>query len=421
VLVLYAFVPPYAATVLEHASSFQRHSRFPVLMINTRLGFPPALAGLQFDAVVLHYSLFGTVPYELPDRFLEYLAESDAYTIAFFQDEYRFCRERFEFIDQFDLDVVYTLVEPRFWDELYRRQTRVRTFVHTLPGYVGDDLRAASARHARPDADRTVDIGYRARDLPFSLGAAARDKAAIGIEFARRARGLDLALDISVESADRLYARDWYAFLGNCRAVLGVEGGASAFDLDGSLREAEVRLRGREPEATYARYVEEAGGLLERIDYRTPSLMVTPRHFEAAAFGTCQILFDGTYSGVLEAGRHYIPLRKDFSNFDEAIASFRDPAVRAQVALAARRDLVDSGAFDYARLVESVDGKLADAGLQPTVVSGASKTAIERLRRDQGLRAVRAAGTRQLSRALGLARRGRRVLLRSRGRGPALA
>lgn len=38
------------------------------------------------------------------------------------------------------------------------------------------------------------------------------------------------------------------------------------------------------------------------------------------------VLFEGEYSGVLAPGRHYIPLRKDFSNFADVIAALRDTA-----------------------------------------------------------------------------------------------
>ena len=41
-------------------------------------------------------------------------------------------------------------------------------------------------------------------------------------------------------------------------------------------------------------------------------LTMSPRVFEAAAVRSCQILFEGRYSGILEPMVHYIPLKKDF-------------------------------------------------------------------------------------------------------------
>jgi len=67
----------------------------------------------------------------------------------------------------------------------------------------------------------------------------------------------------------------------------------------------------------------------------------------------------------MEPMRHYIPLRKDFSNFDEVVERFRDPALRRELAENARRDLIDSGAYTYERLGELFDETLVAAGLSP--------------------------------------------------------
>lgn len=63
--------------------------------------------------------------------------------------------------------------------------------------------------------------------------------------------------------------------------------------------------------------------------------------------------------------RHYIPLRKDFSNVDKAIERFKDPALRHDLTENAHRDLIASGEFGYQRLVDAFDQVLADAGLEP--------------------------------------------------------
>ena len=40
---------------------------------------------------------------------------------------------------------------------------------------------------------------------------------------------------------------------------------------------------------------------------------ISPRHLEAVVTKTAQVLVEGSYSGVLEPERHYIPVRRDFS------------------------------------------------------------------------------------------------------------
>ena len=83
---------------------------------------------------------------------------------------------------------------------------------------------------------------------------------------------------------------------------------------------------------------------------------LSPRHLEAVATRTCQVLIEGEYDGVLEPDRHYIPLRRDFSNLDDGA---RDDAARRRtrerIVETAYRDIVASGAWSYPRFVERLE------------------------------------------------------------------
>jgi Glycosyl transferases group 1 len=383
-----------AATISEHVSSFRRHSRFPVWEVNTENPMPRGLIRFDFSAIVLHYSLFVPTWYALDHAYRELLRSSDSYKIAFFQDEMRHCEDRFWFLDEFGVDCVYTCLEPSEFDAVYGSRTRVPTIRTNIPGYVDEALTAAADRFGIPDGERTVDVGYRARPLPPWMGRGALEKTEIGRRFAELAAESGLVLDIGLEEEDRLYGDDWYRFMANCRGMLGVESGVSAFDLDDRARhQYEDLVAGRGPGAEVTIEELERGALGEidgRIRYRT----ISPRHFEAAAFGVCQILFEGRYSGAMEPGVHYLPLRKDFSNLDEVIERFRDPAERERITSAARRDLIDSGDYSYRSFVEGFDAALAEAGLRPEV-DGQKRAAVDRAaNRWRRLRDLRAAGAR---------------------------
>ncbi|MGH2488556.1 MAG: hypothetical protein ACRDFR_02925, partial [Candidatus Limnocylindria bacterium] len=358
--------------VLEHALSFERFSRFPVWSLNTSEGFPRALADHRFKVVVLHYSLFGSDEYQLNEAFLEYLrANREGLRVGFFQDESYYTRQRFAFIDDYRLDWVYTLLQPAEAARIYGSRTHGPRLFSTIPGFVGDDLLRQASRFARPQSERNIDIGYRARTLPFYMGRGAQEKSEISRRFVALTGGMGLRLDIAIDEASRLYGDAWYRFLGSCRAVLGVEAGVSIFDVDGEARAATEDLLAREPDLSFEEVSER---ILERwednVFYRT----VSPRHFEAAAFDTCQILFEGSYSGVLEAGTHYIPLRKDFANLDEVIRSFRDVELRSRIVSTARRDLIESGRYSYATFVRQFDGELESAG---ALVPGPRQRAVD--------------------------------------------
>ena len=396
VLVLYhrPIVPLFrdASTVVEHVSSFRRHSRLGVVELNVHAGLPAALKRLSFDAVILHYSLFAS--YRLDDDFRAYLRSTDAYKVAFFQDDFAGCQARFAFLNEHGIDCVYTSLEPEHFDAVYGRYTSVPTVRHTLTGYVSDDLRAAAARFTKPDEQRTVDVGYRARPLPPYLGRGGQEKQLIGRRFHELAAGTGLRLDIKGAEANRLYGDAWYRWIANCRTVLGVESGASAVDLEDEVisEYRDLVRRGLRPTVDDLK-------TLKRWDYVIDERTISPRHFEAAALHVCQVLFEGRYAGVMEPKRHYIPLRKDFSNLDEVVEAIRDADLRREIAANAHRDLIASGRYDYGPFVAGVDDVLEAAGAGPLRDQQAAEAAIARGRRLQYARAHVRGGLPELLRA----------------------
>jgi hypothetical protein len=86
---------------------------------------------------------------------------------------------------------------------------------------------------------------------------------------------------------------------------------------------------------------------------------------------------------------HYIPLAKDFSNFDEAVAALRDPAVRKRLTDRAYEDLIASGRYSYATFVAGVDEELLAAGLDPAVSAGQREAMSAALRKGRRRRSAR--------------------------------
>jgi hypothetical protein len=60
-----------------------------------------------------------------------------------------------------------------------------------------------------------------------------------------------------------------------------------------------------------------------------------------------QILLEGAYNGILEAGTHYIQLRRDHGNIDEALDGFRDPHVRAAITDAALTHVLEGHTYAH--------------------------------------------------------------------------
>ena len=375
-----------APTVMEHVSAFPKYSRFRVWPVNTELGFPAALANLEFSVIIVHYSIYGWYPFSLPPKFLAYLQRTrDGYKIGFFQDEHRYWPQRSAFIEACGISCVYTLVEPPYFADTYLKRTRVEKLVYTLPGYVSDELVQVAREPSRPSRERTIDVGYRGRRLPHWMGRGSQEKTLIAERFGELARGLGLKLDLESEEGKRLYGRRYHEFLANCRAVLGVEAGVSIFDTDDVVRLAYEQLLLERPGLTF----EEAhAALLWQYEDNIPYRTISPRHFEAAAFRVCQILFEGRYSGILQPMVHYIPLRKDFSNFDEAIRRFQDESVREALVENAYRDLIASGQYSYHQFIETFDAELLQAGYDPVISATEADGVTALLGRGQVLRQV---------------------------------
>ena len=348
-----------AQTISDHVRSFTRSAAMPVWLVNTEQKFPAGLWGLKFRVIVIHYSLAGFYPQltarAAEDRrlFSEYVsASTGAFKIAFFQDEYHHCPGRFEFIKRAGIDVIFSLLEPEEVPKVYGTYTPGVPVEYTLTGYVSDDLVEKARRWTRPQSQRPIDVGYRARPLPFYMGRGSQEKTGIADEFVRRTAQLPLRLDVKTAEEDRIYGDDWYRFIGNCRAMLGVEAGVSVFDLDDGARSACDAVLAENPDADFATVHRLALAPYEgRIAYRT----VSPRVFEAAAFRTCLVLFEGRYSGVLQPMVHYIPLKKDFSNLEEVLRLLQDESAVNQITERAYQDLIASGAYSYDAFIAGLD------------------------------------------------------------------
>ena len=353
-----------AATVREHIHAFAAHSRFAIWELNADLGFPKGLNDVRPSAVFLHYSLFSPQGYNLSPALREFVRSVDALKVAFFQDEFHYCRQRFDFVNDVGIELVYTHVHtediPHVWGR-YAPRVQAR---FNYPGYVDPQLVAAATRFSRPDAERDIDVGYRGRSLQPYMGSGSLEKVIIGERFRELAAATPLRVDINTQEDGRLYGDDWYRFLGRCRAVLGVESGTSYLDLEDEVLH-DYRRRRAEGRTVTLEALQE--GPLGRWDHNFSYRTISPRHFEAAAFRVCQVLFEGEYSGMLEPMVHYVPLKKDFSNFDEVVALIRDPRARAEIVERAHRDLIQSGAYSYERFVADVDRDLLAHGLDPAV------------------------------------------------------
>ncbi len=351
--------PSHAPNVLEHLGALQRYSRHRLDVSNPRgLSSSRLLRFEHYDVVILHYSIFALSDIALPPWFREQLAAFSGLKVQFVQDEYRSVDAMTERMRELGIDLLFSSVPPDALALVYGTRIPGVDVVPTLTGFVPARLQELPRQ---PLAGRPLDVVYRGRSIPYWLGRLGQEKVLIGREFMARAALTDLRCDISWTETDRIYGEAWYRFLGSSRTTLGTESGASIVDFDGALQERTESYLRSKPTATFDEVQRE---ILSPFEGNAVIQTLSPRVFEAAAVGTGMVNFTGRYSDVIEPWTHYIPLEKDFSNFDQVAAAIREDELLDTMAARAHEDLVRSGRYSLQAFVQGLEREI-EARVKP--------------------------------------------------------
>ena len=379
VCVLYDRASLQVNTMREHLEAFRKYSRHHVHYLPAtepdlpgfRLEPQPAeedaaAAGWTaepdfalFDVVVVHYGVRVCFEDHMSPAVERALAGYRGHKVLFIQDEYDSPEAARRWMERVGVDTVYTCLPAGAVQAVYPagRFPGVR-FLPTLTGYVPDD--PGIEDRALPLHERPVLIGYRGRSLAPIYGELGWEKYMIGREVRRLAQERGLPVDIEVDEDKRIYGAAWYQFLGSARATLGTESGCNLFDFDGSAARLIRARQARDPSADYPSLRAE----LAPYEGAIRTNQISPKIFEAIRTRTALVLFEGDYSGVVRAHEHYIPLKRDFSNFDEVVRQLQDDAALQELTERAYRDVIASGRYSYARFIEGVDQDLAQGLLR---------------------------------------------------------
>tara|TARA_Y100001958_G_C21204561_1_gene530812 strand:- start:325 stop:1566 length:1242 start_codon:yes stop_codon:yes gene_type:complete len=346
-----------ASTINEHINSFQRYSRRRIVKWNILWGPLPFFDRFNYNFIIFHYSLppdHYNLDYWLTDYLRIEKVKNQIFKIAFFQDEYYHCKQRFDFIDDSNTSIIFTLLNQEYHSDTYLKYTKATDIHTTLAGYVDSNLIKISKRLRKDYGKRKYDIGYRARELPFYMGKGAQEKTDIAKFVIKNPK--DLNVNIKIKEEDRLYGEDWYVFLSECKATIGVEAGVSIFDINGKIRkEVEKRLI----ENPKIEFKELHDNFLFKYENNIPYRMISPRIFEAAAFKCLMILFEGDYNGLIKPNIHYLELKKDFSNYDEIIDILKNNQDYVnEIIENAYTDLIKSEKFSYKNFIFHFDSIL---------------------------------------------------------------
>ena len=315
------------------------------------------LQKVSFDLVIFYLDLLNIQwpPYSLESftKQAEYFRNLKATKIALAQDEFYKTDSLDRFIREFKIDHVFSLAAESEWPKIYPTVDFKKVKFHrALPGYL-DEKRVEQIDHIAASVnERPITIGYRAIEQQNQrLGRHGYKKIEIANVFEENAKKFDLITDISTLAEDTFLGNDWLRFLLRCKYTIAIEGGASILDHDGSVREKTDSFLKKYPHASFDE-VEEA--CFHGRDGELNYMAISPKHLEACATRTCQILVEGDYNGILIPGLHYIELKRDFSNLDQVLLDVKQDHLRARITENAYRDIVASGIYSYHTFVKQV-------------------------------------------------------------------
>jgi hypothetical protein len=318
---------------------------------------PYFIRQIHFDLIVFYVDLLNIQwpPYSI-EKFIAqagFLKEMKAVKIALMQDEFYHTDALDGFIKEYEINYVCTLAPESEWRKIYPNVDAEKVkFKRILPGYL-DDQRIKEIEHLnRTVRNRPITIGYRAikqQNMQW-LGRHGFKK----IEIAQLFQEMSAAgCDISTRAEDALLGNQWYEFLLGSKYTIAIEGGATVLDHDGNVRKRTEAYLAQHPQA---RFEEIEQVCFPGRDGELNYMSISPKHLEACATKTCQILVEGDYNGILTPGVHYIELKRDFSNIDQVLSAVQEDRLRSRITERAYTDIVESGAYSYRTFVHWVLG-----------------------------------------------------------------
>ena len=326
--------------VREHLSLLEGQGH-QILYRNAIDPAPSWLAWTQPDLCILHTTfLCVRWNYDFAEyrRRFRWVSKLQCQKIALPQDEYDHAAVLDEWLLELGAASVYSCFGADEWPVLYPLLSQRATFHETLTGFIDAGAASALAPRIVPHSRRPYDIVYRARNLPYWFGSHGQLKHGIAEAVQRAGGELGLSMDVSTRWEDTIFGDAWLDFLMSGRAVIGCESGSSVLDRRGEIQKRITELLAEQPDLTF-----------DEVDAQMPDgwdsyafFAISPRHLEAVVTRTAQVLVEGSYSGVLEPERHYIPVRRDLTDLAEALERVRDlEAVEAMTERAYREVYLD--------------------------------------------------------------------------------
>lgn len=360
VLMLYDSTQTFTSTVFEHVSSFSKYSEHSWFYIDYRNLISDKVNLSCFDIVAIHYSV--RLPFsQISDLMIQKLRAFKGLKLLFIQDEYDYVNKTRSTMLDIKFNLIFTVVPDKSISLIYPPDEFDGVLlINNLTGYVPDNLSSQFNVHI-PPSKRSLVIAYRGRQLPIQYGSLGIEKNQIGVRVKAYCKLNNISHDIALEEKDRIYGDAWYQFICSSKAMLGSESGSNVFDWDGNLKNKIDKYRKQNPNSSKQKFdIEDQiyDKIVAPMELDGVMNQISPRVFEMIAARTVMILFEGDYSGVVTPHKHYIPLKKDFSNLDEVFSLLNDGDYIDEMVDNVYEDVISSKKYSYQTFMKMVDQKI---------------------------------------------------------------
>lgn len=344
-----------ANTIVDHIEAVEHYSEHKIWLCSLIGDLPGTLNLEKFDAVIIHYSLSILTNHYLSLKAKQQIRDFKGLKLIFVQDEYRQIDVLIHQLAFLKVDVFFTCFPEEEIEKIYPKERLPELSKYTnLTGYIPERL--TQIIHQQPMTSRPIHVGYRGRKLPFWYGALAYEKWNIVDKWLEQVTDTELQVDLSYQDNKRIYGAQWIHFLSSCKTTLGVESGASVMDFTGELEKVIDFHQLRYPHDSFDK-VQKAYLLPHEGKYKLNQ--ISPRCFEAIALKTVLVLYEGEYSGILIPGRHYIMLKKDFSNIKDVVSYIKDDNFLERMANIAYNEIALNPLYSYASFIKHLDKVIA--------------------------------------------------------------
>lgn len=251
--------------------------------------------------------------------------------LVFIGNEYNLLQDKIRFLNDVGADYIGTQLPLKAAIWLYNQ-------CHGLEIIEAPHALNPKIYRCIPDVRKSVDVGFRGLIYPRWIGDL--ERTSIISYFQNRCHIHELSCDIRTEKVTR---NEWARLLNTFKAVVGAEAGTYYLQRSDELINKVAKFEKANPNVSFA---EIYNLYFSGLDPMISGKCISSRHFEPIGTKTCQILVEGEYNGILKADEHFISVKKDLSNINDAIQRFKDVSYRERMVENTLQYVMDCHTYD---------------------------------------------------------------------------